>query len=732
MATPLEDLRTKYPQYSDMSDLDLADAFHNKYYSDIPKKEYYTKIGLKPKQSIRDRLVEDVMGGVEEGIPMAWEMAKALPGEVVGATKQTFDLGNFDSPRAAQNLLSGTAKLGRGIANIPGNIVDAAKARGIGPDWLGAWRPTELNQRDYDQDVGLQGQQRGDALLQSIPELPLWGAGATAGLLGKLLTFAGLGAMHNENPVKLATGGKVFELGAKTAGKVGGKTIETVGKKGRELPPKVQELEAIAQKHGIDTFAGDLAPKGSKVQGLTESLEKPPFVNIKNERLKQQGQALEAANAMRDAAEKEMIAQNYSSNGMKNIEKAAAGNGKRAEAARRVLSQIEGAGEDWNYILKTSGNVKLLDTKLKADALYDRVGVIAKKHGNVDLGSTIKTVDKVISELGELPNTNKAEIAALNGFKKDLMAVEAGQPAGMILDASGNPIIAGTEAGLRPKDLNFNQVRAIRTDINAKINDYMTGKNTLVGENGISALKKVRESLGRDLDRFATSNGPELKEAWKAADTYYKENVIPFRDRTLIKALKAESNPDEIFKMFVKNGGAEGDFGTGRAQKFFKALDEKGQSAVRYGILKQAAQHATDHTGSFSPAKYATNLEKLAASRAVFFEGASKREVAALAKLMRHIERAGQMKTPDTGVKNLSAILGLAALQSGKAIPAAGVAMGLKWLVSSPKGKRLLLTNSVLKPGSKAYSQNLQKMADFIGEQAGKGGQAIILNKDED
>ena len=46
MAT-IAEIREKYPQYSDLSDKQLADALHSKFYSDLPKEEFYSKIGLK-------------------------------------------------------------------------------------------------------------------------------------------------------------------------------------------------------------------------------------------------------------------------------------------------------------------------------------------------------------------------------------------------------------------------------------------------------------------------------------------------------------------------------------------------------------------------------------------------------------------------------------------------------------------------------------------------------------
>jgi hypothetical protein len=45
MAT-IAEIREKYPQYSDMPDAALADALHSKFYADIPKTDFYAKIGL--------------------------------------------------------------------------------------------------------------------------------------------------------------------------------------------------------------------------------------------------------------------------------------------------------------------------------------------------------------------------------------------------------------------------------------------------------------------------------------------------------------------------------------------------------------------------------------------------------------------------------------------------------------------------------------------------------------
>lgn len=62
MAITIAEVRQKYPQYSDLSDQELSDALHQNYYSDMPKAEFESSIGLKPqdyqrKPSLTERIM---------------------------------------------------------------------------------------------------------------------------------------------------------------------------------------------------------------------------------------------------------------------------------------------------------------------------------------------------------------------------------------------------------------------------------------------------------------------------------------------------------------------------------------------------------------------------------------------------------------------------------------------------------------------------------------------------
>lgn len=49
----LTEIRAKYPQYNDMSDQQFADSFHDKFYSDMPKGEFYLSLGYSPSAGVK-------------------------------------------------------------------------------------------------------------------------------------------------------------------------------------------------------------------------------------------------------------------------------------------------------------------------------------------------------------------------------------------------------------------------------------------------------------------------------------------------------------------------------------------------------------------------------------------------------------------------------------------------------------------------------------------------------
>ncbi len=201
MAT-IAEIRKEYPQYSDMTDTQLADAFHSKFYSDIPKDTFYTQLGIKttPVSSM------ELMFGA--GSPIA----RTIKGAVV------------DPALAVNQLLASTGLFGQDIKRGATQLVSDVEQE-----------TTEGRAR-----VGSSGfdpyQTLGNVIspvnrLVGVTQAPLQGAGLMANIARSGSTGAALSALQPVNaPVEqfaerkleqMATGfvlGPIVEGGVKAVG----------------------------------------------------------------------------------------------------------------------------------------------------------------------------------------------------------------------------------------------------------------------------------------------------------------------------------------------------------------------------------------------------------------------------------------------------------------------------------------------------------------------------------
>ena len=200
MAT-LAEFRTQNPQYNDMPDAALADALHGKYYSDVPRGEFFKQIGVASAQipgaenvislppqpvSMQDR----VMGLIETPAIMAGQVGRmvATPfaqmiGEAYGGygTPQGKEMGQKAAQVTSQQFYQPRTETGPDIVNQIG------KALAVLPPTLGstgttlnALTPAAVSQtRAMITPVATSTQQRMAALLQ--PQKPqMMGMGAAS------------------------------------------------------------------------------------------------------------------------------------------------------------------------------------------------------------------------------------------------------------------------------------------------------------------------------------------------------------------------------------------------------------------------------------------------------------------------------------------------------------------------------------------------------------------------
>lgn len=615
----------------------------------------------------------------------------------------------------------------------------------LGPDWLaqGSRQLAEKRQAEQAQlaqdypTASFLGDMSGKALVSSplnyiFPGsseafIPRAANNAAAGLLSGMAEYGPL-EQRLQSGALSGAGSVLFPEAIRGIGKGITRTVTE-----SELPEKAKALIATGEKENIPVFAQDIAEPGSMIEKAGVLSEKPLFWNTIAKRLEQQKAAKEAATRLSKKYDEEMVRMAFDTDkGMQTIERVAKGTGKRAKQAQKILDDIKSGGDDWNYVIKTSGNKKLLQNKLIADEMYEQVGRIASTKGDLNVAPILKQVDGFLEQLNKFPETNKDAIKAISAMRKDLIKRTPEVAPSKILGPNGKPVTPGKAATEAPQQLTFDELREIRSTLNDKISDFYSGKNTLIGKKGVQYLQRLQGNIENELEKFATTNGDELKNAWKSADSFYKKEVIPFKDAAIVKALKNETDPDKIYSMFIKSGGDVGDYGTGRAVKFFSSLDAKGQAAVRFGMVKNALYNAVDEKGVFSPAKYASYLEKLKASRDVFFKGESGKEVDGLVNLMRHIERAGQMKAPETGVQSLGYLLAgkMGDLGVKAGATAVGAFGGLNALLTTAKGRNFLLSAAKLPADSPKWKGLVNNIGELVKSKASPTGRALATKKE--
>lgn len=135
--TTIADIRKQYPQYSDISDAQLADAFYSKFYSDLPKEQFYKSINFTPEvQRGRPTMANDprILTGNEPRPSNETMLEKA--GTAVGRFLSTpaplvtpEQLGGSTLGRVAQGVLDPLLGMGQLAAEAMGNETVSQRIR---------------------------------------------------------------------------------------------------------------------------------------------------------------------------------------------------------------------------------------------------------------------------------------------------------------------------------------------------------------------------------------------------------------------------------------------------------------------------------------------------------------------------------------------------------------------------------------------------------------------------
>ena len=353
-------------------------------------------------------------------------------------------------------------------------------------------------------------------------------------------------------------------------------------------------------------------------------------------------------------------------------------------AANRWLQRVSNDGDDFAEIVQTGIKRKLNIFKREASKKYDRVARDLGENAGTDIGTKLfdDAADVgIAAEVAKGTRGNQEVIDFLQKFKD--------APRG-----------------------DFNAMIEFRSDFNDEVFDFITGEKS-VNFTSTKALNSAMAALDEDMAKFADTHG--ARGSWRAANKFYQDTVIQFKQSKLKSLLneKSAANFDEqaAWKYLVGNSPNKK-----RSRLMWQSLDSKGREAVRFGLIKEALEKATLEGQPFSPAKFAGYLETRAPVVDQFFRGRTGEEIKGLIKVMRHIQQAGSVAiNPPTGARLIPA--GAAAITAASPTIGGlllGSAVTLKGLFQTKAGRNLLLAANKVTPGSKEFDvilENITKVA---------------------
>lgn len=342
--------------------------------------------------------------------------------------------------------------------------------------------------------------------------------------------------------------------------------------------------------------------------------------------------------------------------------------------AAKALADNYGKGiDDVGEELQGSLSRSLASSKTQASKLYDEVGIAAKSAtGPVSLNNLKATINTITSKEGSLPG-----------------AIQDGK------------ILSALQKYGELENMPFDTARVVRSRLGQELRKAeKQAVSGAVSDEEVRALSMIRGAFERDLDDFAAREGGEIGGLYRKANAFYRSNVVPFKDKVIRKAGRDDFDTDQIVKTFVKNDRPQ------LAAKLMSRLDDKGKAAVKYSILQDAFDTASDGKTPFSPAKFATRIEKLGKSKNAIFGVEERKHIEGFAKLARAAERAGQYaENPPTGQRALDAAISGGAVAGAYFNPwalayGAGASATLSKLLTTSAGRRLLTRASGIPPES--------------------------------
>jgi hypothetical protein len=263
--TTIADIRKQYPQYSDISDAQLADGFYAKFYSDMPKEEFYKSINFST-EPVKQAPEEKPRTGMQE------------VGRQAGLTGRTLYEAFTAPATAALDFGAGLYNAGANLVGSESRLPYASQRQAEMLNKIGA--PTPETTAEKIAQGGISGLAGQAGMAKAIPSV--------AGSLARSLPSAAAGGAVAQPVAELATDitgnplvGQALGMGASMV--AGG----AAGKAGGMLEPKINTLtipevraRAAANYAKMDEAGVTVKPKSAldMVGNLRTELDNNNFI----------------------------------------------------------------------------------------------------------------------------------------------------------------------------------------------------------------------------------------------------------------------------------------------------------------------------------------------------------------------------------------------------------------------------------------------------------------------
>ena len=663
MAT-IQEIRKKYPEYNDMSDEQLANSMHSKFYSDMPKEKFYNSIGYQSKEPQKIGKLQSFIGASEAakentlyGLQDVYQDVKSALGYENPEAKQELQEKIYQN-RQKQEMYRRANPWSALGGDIFGGIVANAPLAAV-------------------PGIGQGAISRG----VSSPVLRNIGIGISQGATQAGIEGALQPTLNNESRTNNAL---IYGL---TGGLIGGGTSGILSGAQELQPSRLLRGEATDQQlaknlrtaRGTQTSLGGVLENPTLAKFEQNVLSSVPFSGVQ--------QSNQLVNNQINSMAQDLL---------KNVSNPSASKVRDIpESLQRQLIKSE------KEIRKESNNLykKYLNMADKEGIIVDPQQLKAISQELYTDATTRSILDKDPKLLADaikyskMPSQN--ESISVDKWIEEPQNLE-------YMDF----------VNLQNKSHQVSTMDALKSELGEK-----AWKARLSGERDLSRkYLSFQNALESDIEKALTSkNVPEIETAREVAKRHYKEDVVPTKNKLVQKYINDPTlqQSENIIKDFVKFGNNQD-----RAklmQKLTMHLDPKSMEYLRYAILSGAGE---DEAASAMSKAFKGLGPK---QRTQLFSGVTDLlpEWERITELRRlNPESISPMANPLTGqrllsVAGTSVTAGLGALFGGPAGAATALAIesaagyGLNKLLRNEKFREKLV-NEMLK-GPKNYD-NLNSM----------------------